>query len=242
MAPLGNAGYHSQYVKETCMASGSKKSETIIPVSEALRLRTTPTVCDTMPLDESGTVIRYEFGNPPVAISTIDKIRLKRDAAATYLGKLYRDKIAPVQNGRITRIKEIVERYPSIRSIDSLRARSRVNVTPKTSIDWDPDKLRETLGVAYPNVVDEEVVVTFNIPRGYNTNEGPFEEDTAQRLIRLGAAALGIPEEDILTGITAVTELRVSQGKLYDMVKEGRVNVDDAGTATRTWAVEAKSL
>lgn len=120
-----------------------------------------------------------------------------------------------------------------------------LGLKPQTSISWYIPKLRRLLRSSAPSVISNAHVVSVTIAGDKFPDGREITEEKLKSAAYAGFVALGLPwqDRDLNTSVSEIT--KVDEGKLYAMVKEGKITargVNAAGRATEVWAFDYRPV
>jgi hypothetical protein len=200
-----------------------------IPPEEALRRRYDDVALVEKDVGNSEVRFRIEDGTDPELAPDEQHAYVKtaREWAKVKPGV---DERVARQEGRKNRLKEIVVEHPGLRGLFDLVRRRTVRIDTETDIKYSRTGLKEQLGdILYPTVVSETAVFKF---------EGVSPE-RARMILLAGYAALQMTEDDYQQAVTESVELEVREKRLYELIKEGKVDPEGIGDATMSFRIQS---
>lgn len=189
-----------------------------------------------------GVSLRYEPGvEPDILRRTIGAFyeTAKKHAARYFQIKDIQDQ----QKGSEAEIKTLAQTNEGLRGIQSEEDNFTLNVFPRDSVTWDPQLLRESLGVAYSSVVHEDLIFAISIPAGHQTEKGPIQEEILKEALMATLLNLGLSEEDLTKIMETRVQQRIDEKTLEDMIQKGKVSLLEGTKHTEiTWAITVAPL
>jgi hypothetical protein len=216
----------------------AEKNANHISIQEALRRRTRDIKYEELPTDYDAD-LRVEEGKRPEGRSLAAFIT---KASVFYRRKNTIDRLTAEQKKRGGYLIGVAQQHDGLRGVVSRMRGFRMAVYPKTTIEWNREKLQAALGAAYSTVVAEDLKATVSIPLGRDTEFGPMSADIAARAMKIGFMAVGFAAEEVPQIVSSTTEVRVDEHTLLDMVQKGQTDVEAAGVAEENWAISTTPI
>jgi hypothetical protein len=200
-----------------------------IPPEEALRRK----------YDEIN-LVEQDIGNDEVRLRVEEgaDLDLGPDILKRFL-KAGRDwvKVKPGVDERVARqekrnrqLKDIVVEHPGLRGLFDLVRRRTVRIDTETDITYSRAGLQEQLGpTLYPAIVTETPV--FRV-------EGMTLE-RARQVFKAGFAAVNMSEREYEQSVTESVDLEIREQRLYDLIKERKVDPEGIGEATMSFRLQS---
>jgi len=154
------------------------------------------------------------------------------------------DDLTEQQDPRRKEITGLVKGHEGLRGLISEPDDFVLTVSPKESITWNRELLKESMGIAYPAVVREDLAVNVLIPVGFVTEKGvTISEEVMEKVIREALTNLGISEGDLAKIMRQEVNISPDEEKVTEMVNQGRFKLlEGAKTSEITWTVRADRL
>ncbi|MEO8105152.1 MAG: hypothetical protein ABI602_02340 [Candidatus Saccharibacteria bacterium] len=197
---------------------------------------------DVVPTRIEGVSLRAEAGTDlDILRKTIGRLAV---ASAEYaVRKSQLGELAEKQKIPEKEIKGIAMVTEGLRGIQSEPGNFILDVFPRSSVTWNREVLKESLGMAYSSVVSEDLGATVSIPNGFETNQGPLTVELMQAALIKGLVDLGLPEAELSMIINPEVILSVNEARLADLITTGRVQLlEGAASVTETWAITVDPL
>jgi hypothetical protein len=206
-------------------------------IESILRKRRRSVPFDVIPTALDGVSLRAEAGkNPQFVRRALGRFALLGAEFAERKNKITRLSLQQEQPDR--EIKQLAQTHDGLRGIQSEIDGYSLNVIPRDTITWNPEVLKESLGLAYTSLVHEDLSVTISIAHGYATKEGPLTSDLLQAALITGLVSLGLPAEQLSMIVDPQVVATVNETKLADMLAAGKVTLlEGAGDVTESWAI-----
>lgn len=140
-------------------------------------------------------------------------------------------------------IKNLAKTHEGLRGIRSEPDNFVLSVLPRDSVTYDPQLLKESLGIAYSSVVHEDLVVAISAPVGFQTERGPLREELLDRVLTQALLDLGLTQENLDKIMSKKTVQRVDEKTLEKMIEDGKVTLlEGTKQIDRTWAITVAPL
>jgi hypothetical protein len=152
-------------------------------------------------------------------------------------------KLKSREESRANVVTGLAVSHEGLRGFTSERSNLSLTVFPSHTVDWDRDKLKESLGVAYQTVVGEDLKATVSVPLGQETPFGPLASEMVEKVLTAGFKDLGFSEEDITSIIRTEIDLRVDEARLGELITNNQVNlVEGTATVNEIWKIRTDPL
>ena len=153
------------------------------------------------------------------------------------------DDLATQQDPLRKEIIGVAKAHEGLRGLTSETDDFVLTVTPREKIIWDRELLKESMGIAYPAVVREDLVVNISVPVGWVTKKGiTISEETMERAITEALANLGISKKDLAKVMSQGVNITLDEEKLTKMVNQGQIQLPEGATSEITWAIRVDRL
>src|SRR3989344_64286 len=164
--------------------------------------------------------------------------------AREYAGRYFRIKELDSEQQTVSgEIKALAQAHEGLRGIQSEEDNFVLNVFPRESVAFDPELLRESLGVAYSSLVHEDYVVSISVPSGLPTETGPVDSQLLNQVLTQALIDLGLKREDLGKIMEKKVIQRVDEKTLEEMIKNGKVSLLEGTRKTETtWAITVAPL
>jgi hypothetical protein len=226
--------------KET---AAKKAPDPTTRVAEALERKQRRAEFDTIPTGIDGISLRHERDViPEMTIQMAGRLAV---AASEYVKqKQIIDDISALQVAPEEELKQAASRHRGLRGFDSELTNSRLAITPKLSIEWHREALKQLLSSNYNAVVHERIQANIAVPLGLETDEGPLSSDMLVEALRRGLATLGLGKEATSSMIATSIETEVDEPELANMLADGRLTDLPASVASvnETWSISVNPL
>lgn len=195
-----------------------------------------------LPSEIPGVSLRYEPGVEPDILKKT--IRAFYETAKKHAVRFFElREIQVSQKESDEEIKTLAKTHEGLRGIQSEEDDFILNVFPRDSVSWDPQLLRESLGVAYSSVVHEDLIFAISIPAGHQTEKGPIQEEIVREALMETLLNLGLSEEDLARIMETRVQQRIDEETLADMIEKGKFSLLEGAKRTeRTWAITVSPL
>lgn len=189
-----------------------------------------------------GVSLRTEPGfDVDILKETIEKFHAL--AKGYFSRKLKIDKLTDQQKEPDGEIKALVQTHEGLRGIRSEPDNFVLSVLPRDSVTYDPQLLKESLGIAYSSVVHEDLVVAISAPLGFQTEKGPLGKELLHQVLTQALLDLGLTQENLDKIMSEETVQRVDNKTLEEMIEKGQVGLlEGTKQIDRTWAIRVDTL
>lgn len=195
-----------------------------------------------IPTHMPGVLLRAE---PDVELDILKKtIERLASLAQEYAARKFQiEELASQQKEPDREIKTLARTHEGLRGVQSEEDNFILNVFPKDSVTWDPQLLKESLGIAYSSIVHADLLVSISVPVGFQTERGPLQDELLGQVLTQALVDLGLPEADLKRIMEIRVGQRVDEKTLDDMIKSGKVSLLEGTRQTeRTWAITVVPL
>lgn len=192
-------------------------------------------------INSAGIALRlFECKDP--GLPTRKAARFITTAVVYRAREKYISRLKGYQEERKTELKETARSNPGLRGVVARARNWKIAIDPSYSIKWNREKLKEKLGDSYPAVVNEDLEMKIAVPNGQESANGSLTAEKMALAAKAGLYALIGDMDEVDKLVTTKVSLRVDEPRLHEMVKNGQVNVEDAGAATETWGLEISRI
>jgi len=140
-------------------------------------------------------------------------------------------------------IIKVVKENEGLRGLISEEDNFVLTVGPREKITWDRELLKKSLGIAYPAVAREDLVVNLSIPVGFVTPKVTISEKLLREALSKALIDLGISQQNLKKIMQQEIVPSLDEKKLAEMINQGRVKLlPGARTAEITWSVRVDRL
>lgn len=219
----------------------SEKTPSSMPLIEVLRIRAKTTGYDTKPTDTE-VVLKVEQGSDPELLpKTVGQL-----ATAGRLFNKFKGQANRATKRKETKsdlIKKIAMDHEGLRGYTNEAENLSVTVFPVYDIDYDSEKLKESLGPAWSSIVTEKIVTTMFVPHDYPTQKGPLTSKKMEKAAKRGIRRLGFSKGDLTSIVHSEVVQTVDEFKLLEWLEDEQSSlIQGAVTIEESWKARSDPI